>query len=118
MAEEGIKHYETIETIILVDFHLYSVIGDFQLVAHKHIGLASVIMKELLDALRKGDPVAINKYAMELLVTRDKRLNKLQANEFEHFAHCKVEEWPASTVFKYRCYIGTITYKNETYGFG
>lgn len=75
-------------------------------------------MDELLEALRKGDPIAINTYATELLVTRDKRLNKLQANEFEHYARCKVEEWTSSDIFKQRCYIGTITYNNLTYGFG
>lgn len=75
-------------------------------------------MDELLDALRKGDPTKVNEYATKLLVTRDNRLNKLQVNEFEHYARCKVEEWQPSTVFKQRCYVGTITYNNLTYGFG
>lgn len=75
-------------------------------------------MDELLEALKKGDPTEINKYAIKLLVTWDRRLNKPQANEFEHFARCKIDEWPQSTVFKQRCYTGTITYNNVTYGFG
>lgn len=75
-------------------------------------------MDELLEALKKGDPAEINKYAIKLLVTWDKRLNKPQANEFEHFARCKIEEWPKSDIFRNRCYIGTITYKGITYGFG
>lgn len=118
MAKEEIEPYENIETFILVDLHLYSVSGDLQLVAHQYFWLAYVIMDKLLEALRSGDPTAINKYAMELLVTRDKRLNKLQANEFEHYARCKVEAWQSGNVFKYNCYIGTITYNNLTYGFG
>lgn len=75
-------------------------------------------MEALLEALRNGDRTKINEYALALLVTRDKKLNKLQANEFEHYAHCKVEEWSSSTIFKSRCYIGTITYQTVVYGFG
>lgn len=75
-------------------------------------------MDELLKALKSGDRREINKYAIELLVTWDNRLNKPQANEFEHFARCKIEEWYPSTIFKQKCYLGTITYNNVTYGFG
>lgn len=74
-------------------------------------------MDELLRALQLNDPVAVNKYAMWLLVTRDGRLNRNQVNEFERYAPCKISEWH-STTFKSACYIGTITYNNRTYGFG
>ena len=74
-------------------------------------------MDELLRALQRNDPVAINKYAISLLVTRDLRLNKNQVNEFERYAPCKIKEWH-STTFKSACYIGTITYNNRTYCFG
>jgi hypothetical protein len=75
-------------------------------------------MDELLDALRSDDSTKINEYACALLVTRDNKLNKIEANAFEHFAKCKVSEWLDSTIFKSRCYVGTITYRNKTYGFG
>lgn len=74
-------------------------------------------MNELLDALRRGDPVAINKYAMLLLVTKDQKLNKAQANEFERFAPCLIQDW-TSDIFKTTCYVGTIVYNNKVYGFG
>lgn len=74
-------------------------------------------MEDLLMALRKRDPTLVTKFARELLVTWDNKLNKLQANEFEHFAKCKIEEWPDNTVFKQKCYVGTIVFNGDTYGF-
>jgi len=75
-------------------------------------------MEELLKALKDDDPISINKYAMELLVTKNRELNKLEVNAFESYAHCKINPWPASTIYKARCYIGTIIYKGKEYGFG
>jgi len=74
-------------------------------------------MDDLLKALRDGDRARINEYAKQLLVTRDNRLNKLQAQEFERYAPCRVIEW-RSTTFKSRPYVGTIIYGNYEYGFG
>lgn len=74
-------------------------------------------MDELLEALRQGDRAEINRCAIALLVTRDNRLNKLQAQEFERYAPCRVIEW-TSDIFKSRPYIGTIKYGTQEYGFG
>jgi hypothetical protein len=76
-------------------------------------------MEELLEALRKDDLMAINELAKQLLLMKDgKTINKLQANEFEHFARCRIEQWPDATIFKGQCYKGTITFRNKVYGFG
>ena len=74
-------------------------------------------MDELLKALRAGDRAEINKCAIALLVTRDKKLNKLQAQEFERYAPCTIIEW-TSDIFKSRPYVGTIRYGSQEYGFG
>lgn len=75
-------------------------------------------MEELLNALKEGDVTRVNELAKELLVTRDNKLNKIEVDAFEHFARCKVEEWPEATIFKSRCYIGIIIYRNKTFAFG
>lgn len=72
--------------------------------------------EELLQALRLGDAKTVMELASELFVTREKKLNRVEANAFASYANCKIEAQVA-TIYKYRSYVGTITYNGSVYTF-
>jgi hypothetical protein len=72
-------------------------------------------MDQLLLALQKGDEKQIDRLATQLFITRDGRLNVIEASVFQRYAPCIITVIPRR---RYGYAIGKIMYNDKLYTFG
>lgn len=74
---------------------------------------------QLLEALKREEPnpSEVKYFADQLLVTKDNKLNLVEANNFQKFSRCRI--YPQeSDIYHFRSFVGVIEYNGYYYSFG